>query len=303
MNGINYSALLGNTTTGFFQNKANEVKDDKVFNGRVSNSKKDKSSSRGLSNADSDTLELGQNREVKAGYDRPRRISRNTTDQTENADRFKKLDENGIQEGIELSDEAKSLLSELRKKYGNMDIAVAVWSTDEEQDYYASKATKEYSVLINPEALEEMARDEEVRAKYESVLSGAGEQFDTLKEELGEDIDKVKGFSITIDKDGNVKYAIGLLKDMEADSAKRAKTEKERLEKKRAERKEEQEKAEKELMEKRIESSKEASKQVSEGVSGDYEKIEASSLEELIKAVKERLYPESVSVGVAEDNE
>ena len=38
-------------------------------------------------------------------------------------------------------------------------------SSDEEQDYYASKCTKDYSVLISPEALEQMAADESVREK------------------------------------------------------------------------------------------------------------------------------------------
>ena len=93
-------------------------------------------------------------------------------------------------------------------KYDNMDIAVAEWSSDEEQDYYASMATKEYSVLINPELLEKMAADESVREQYESVLSGAGEKFDTLQEELGEDADKIKSFRISIDQDGNVSYAV-----------------------------------------------------------------------------------------------
>lgn len=161
---------------------------------------------------------------MKAGYSKPKK--------TESSE-YKPLNADGIQEGVELSDAAKSLLAELREKYGNMDISVAEWSTDEEQDYYAEQSNKDYSVLINPELLEKMATDPAAREKYEKVLSGAGDELDTLKEELGEDAEKIKGFSITMDKDGNVSYAVKLLKDLEANS----KAQKERISERRAERK------------------------------------------------------------------
>lgn len=230
MNGINYGSLLNNT--GIFSNQTN--KDEAAFTGTVTGvnrkapTKKTDVDNR-QSNMDRDTYEYsGQTREVKAGYSRPKR--------TESSE-YKALDSNGIQEGVQLSDAAKDLLSELREKYGNMDIAVAEWSTDEEQDYYASLSDKDYSVLINPELLEKMATDPAAREKYESILSGAGEKFDTIKEELGEDADKIESFSITLDKDGNVSYAVKLLKDMQESSSKADKKQQERLEEKRAERK------------------------------------------------------------------
>ena len=200
---------------------------------------------------------------MNAGYSRPKK-----TESTE----YKPLDANGIQEGIELSDAAKNLLTELREKYGNMDISVAEWSTDEEQDYYAEKSDKEYSVLINPELLDKMATFPAAREKYEKVLGGAGDLFDTLKEELGEDADKIKGFSITMDKDGNVSYAVKLLKDMEANS----KAQKERISERRAERKKEEEQRQERVVQKKIET----------------EKVEASSIEELVAAIKKKLHPE-----------
>ncbi len=155
-----------------------------------------------------------------------------------------------------------------------MEISVAVWSSDEEQDYYASLTDKEYSVLINPELLEEMAADESVREQYESILDNAGTTMDTITEELGEDADKIKSVSITIDADGNVSYAVQLLKDM-AEQAKNSKKtssadeQKERIEKRREEKKEQEERR-KELAS---------------------ERIEAGSIDELIAAIKERLYP------------
>ena len=271
MNGINYSSLLNNT--GLFANQTN--KDESALAGNITGvnrrtqSRKAAADSR-QTNADKDTYEYsGQTRDVKAGYGRPQR--------TESSG-YKALDANGVQEGIELSDAAKNLLQELREKYGDMEFSVAQWSTDEEQDYYAGLTDKAYSVLINPELLEKMATDPAAREEYEAIISGAGDKFDTVKEELGEDAEKVKGFSVTMDKDGNVSYAVKLLKDMEESSRVDKKTEQERIEEKRADRK----KAEKERQEKVVQKKQES------------EKVEASSIEELIKAIKAKLHPEEV---------
>lgn len=269
MNGINYSSLLNNT--GLFANQTN--KDEAAFAGNVTGANRRAQNRRSTAdsrqtNADKDTYEYtGETRDVKAGYGRPKR--------TESSE-YKPLDANGVQEGIELSDAAKNLLAELREKYGDMEFAVAHWSSDEEQDYYAGLTDKTYSVLINPELLEKMATDPAAREEYEAIISGAGDKFDTVKEELGEDAEKVKGFSIMMDKDGNVSYAVKLLKDMEESSRVDKKTEQERIEEKRAEKK----KAEKERQEKVVQKKQET------------EKIEASSIEELIKAIKAKLHPE-----------
>ncbi len=272
MNGINYNSLLNNT--GLFANQTN--KDEAAFTGNITGAnrraqnKKSAADSR-QTNTDRDTYEYsGQAREVKAGYSKPK-----PTESTG----YKALDANGVQEGIELSDAAKNLLAELREKYGDMDFAVAQWSTDEEQDYYASLSDKSYSVLINPELLEKMATDPAAREEYEAIISGAGDKFDTLKEELGEDVDKIKGFSITMDKDGSVSYAVKLLKDMEEGNRVDKKTEQERIQEKRAEKK----KAEKERQEKVVQKKQET------------EKVEASSIEELIKKIKEKLHPEETA--------
>lgn len=274
MNGINYSSILNNT--GLFSNQMN--KDETAFTGNVAGvnannvnrraqNRKAKADNR-QANADKDTYEYsGQTRDVKAGYSRPKAAE---------SSGYKALDANGVQEGIELSDAAKNLLAELREKYGDMEFSVASWSTDEEQDHYASLTDKAYSVLINPELLEKMATDPAAREEYEAIISGAGDKFDTLKEELGEDAEKVKGFSVTMDKDGKVSYAVKLLKDMEEGSRVDRKTEQERLEEKRAEKK----KAEKERQEKVVEKRQET------------EKVEASSIEELIEKIKEKLHPE-----------
>lgn len=263
MNGINYSSLLGNT--GLFSNQAKSVQEDVQYK---TNAKAGKENSKTAKNADYDTVEIsGQSRVQKAGYERPMNV------QQKKEEKYKALDANGVQEGIELSDEALDLLKELRKKYGNMEISVAKWSSDEEQDYYAKDCKKDYSVLIDPELLEKMATDESVRAEYEAVLDGADEKSKELEEALGDDADKIKGFTISIDANGKVSYAVQLLKDFEERNAKRTehsgKTAEERreekLEEKRAKRREE----EKERL----------------------EKITADSMDELIEKIKNKLYP------------
>lgn len=266
MNGINYSSLLSNTS--LFSNQTKSVQEDtKYKSGTVS----DKTTGNANENVDHDTVEInGQSRQLqKAGYDRPKRV------QQKPEESYKALDANGIQEGIELSDAAMDLLKELREKYGNMEISVAKWSTDEEQDYYARNCQKDYSVLINPELLEKMAADESVRAEYESVLDQADDNSAALEEALGEDADKIKNFSITIDANGKVSYAVQLIKDFEERNAKRAENaskksvediREERLEEKRAKRREE----EKERL----------------------ERISADSIEELAEKIKNTLYPE-----------
>ena len=261
MNGINYNALTGNS--GLYSNQSGSIMDEAVKNAAAANSRtaEAKTDNR-QANADKDTYEHGT-QTVRAGYSRPDYSATKT-----NSNKYKALDANGIQEGITLSDKAKKVLEELRKKFGNnMDISVAEWSTDEEQDYYASLSSKEYSVLINPELLEKMADDDELKAKYMDIIGGADDKYEELKSQLGEDADLVKGFSITIDADGEVSYAVKLMKDMvESNKAKQEKAYEERVE----ERREERRKAEKER----------------------YERFEADSIEELVKALKERLHPE-----------
>lgn len=107
---------------------------------------------------------------------------------------------------VKLSEKAQKLLEELQKTYGNMDFIVADYESEEEAQYYLSRGTKEYSVLIDPETLEEMASDSETKEKYLSILSGATTDLDSIKEKLQEEGTDVKNIGITIDKDGNVSY-------------------------------------------------------------------------------------------------
>lgn len=107
---------------------------------------------------------------------------------------------------VKLSERAQKLLEELQRTYGNMDFIVADYESEEEAQYYLSRGTKEYSVLIDPETLEEMAANSETKEKYLSILSDATTDLDSIKEKLQEEGTDVKNIGITIDKDGNVSY-------------------------------------------------------------------------------------------------
>ena len=262
MNGINYSSLLSNTN--IFSGQTKSVQDETKYK---TGSLKEKESGT-VENSDRDTVEInGQSRVQKAGYDKPKYV------QQRPAQKYKALDANGVQEGIKLSDAAMDLLKELREKYGNMEISVAKWSTDEEQDYYARGCKKDYSVLIDPELLEKMAADESVRAEYEAVLEQAGDKSAELKEALGEDADKIKSFSISMDANGKISYAVQLIKDFEERNAKRA---------------ESAEKSAEEIREERLEERR-AKKREDE--KERLERMTADSMDELIEKIKNKFYP------------
>lgn len=116
----------------------------------------------------------------------------------------KKTDKNTPQ----LSDKAKALLQDLKKQYGNMDFFVAEYETEEEAASYLSRGSKDYSVLIDPEELERMAEDEDVKNQNLALLDEAVGKLDDIKEELKETgkEDEVVTLGISIGKDGKVSY-------------------------------------------------------------------------------------------------
>ena len=139
---------------------------------------------------------------------------------------------------VQLSTAAKKLLEQLKSMYTNMDFMVADYETEEEAQEYLSRGTKEYSVLIDPETLEEMAADEDIKNKYLGVLEDATAKFSDLQDKLGEDGDEVVRLGVSIDRNGNVSYFAELEKMGEAqrERIEKAKEEKqqEKAEEKRA---------------------------------------------------------------------
>lgn len=132
---------------------------------------------------------------------------------------------------VRLSSRAKKLLEELQKRYKNMDFMVADYETEEEAASYLNRGTKEYSVLIDPETLEAMAADADVKEKYIGKLEEATKSLTDMKEQLGEEGNDVTRLGISIDKDGSVSYF--------AELEKMGEKQRERIEKAREDKKEE----------------------------------------------------------------
>ncbi|MCH5251601.1 MAG: hypothetical protein J1F22_01390 [Lachnospiraceae bacterium] len=132
----------------------------------------------------------------------------NTVKKNEKNDKTQKTktDETKKKKQVELSDKAKALLQELQKKYGNMDFIIANYETEEEAASYLSRGTKEFTVLIEPELLEEMAADDSVKEKYLGIIDGATQNLQDMKQKLGEEGKDITRLGITIDKDGTVSY-------------------------------------------------------------------------------------------------
>lgn len=199
---------------------------------------------------------------------------------------------NEVSSDIKLSKAAQNLLKELKEKYGDIDFFVAEFSTDEEAQAYHRQSTKKYSCVIDPKTLEEMAADQSVKEKYTGIIDDATNQFEKLKEDLGDDAKEITRMGVNVDKDGVVSYFAEIKNQtvrmqqgaMEDAKARRAanKEQTEKLDKKRAEAKKEKQKAEQAKEEKAVREAKGA-----DGKTGGLTKITASSMEELLAKLKE----------------
>lgn len=188
------------------------------------------------------------------------------TDKTGKTDKTEKKEST-----VQLSDKAKALLEELKKKYSNMDFIVADYETDEEASAYLSKGTKEFSVLMDPETLEEMAADEDAKAKYTGILEDAVGNLKDMREQLGDKNNEVAHLGVNIGKDGNVSYF--------ADMEKISDRQREFIERTREGKKEEKAEQAKKTQEKALEE-----KVISEKTKRT--RVEAGSVEELLEKIK-----------------
>ncbi len=199
------------------------------------------------------------------------RSSAQGTSRTNRTQQDKTADKVGQNE-LNLSDEAKDLLQELKEKYRNMDFMVAHFSSDEEAQSYLSRGTKDYSVLIDPETLEAMAADEETKEKYINMIDEATTKLDDVKEELSEEAEEsgseIKSIGITLGDDGTVSY----FAELEKAGAKKAE------EKKADEKKAAQEKAKERLKAGYGESLTNTEKKTT--------MVSASSIEELLEKIR-----------------
>ena len=183
---------------------------------------------------------------------------------------------------VQLSDKARELLEELKKKYTNMDFMVADYETDEEAQSILSRGTKQYSVLIDPDTLEEMAANEEVKEEYVSIIDGATAKMQEIKDQLGEDGETVTHIGFTVGNDGTVNYFAELEK-MSEQQRERIEAAKEE---KKAQQKEKAEKAEKKEEQEKLEEAKEKNDKVSIHGAAKRTTVKAASIEELIEKIK-----------------
>ena len=179
-------------------------------------------------------------------------------------DETKKTNSNSVQ----LSDKAKALLQELKKTYNNADIYVAEYETDEEAAEYLSRGSKDFSVLIDPEELERMAADDEVKKKNLNLLDESLGKLSEMKEELKETgrEDEVVTLGVNMGKDGQVSYFAELEKSGERT---------------------------KEFVDKMLEDKKEANAEKADKVQDKYNfehskraTVSANSVEELLEQIK-----------------
>ena len=120
----------------------------------------------------------------------------NKTGSAQNAGKTKKTGAN------ELSDAAKALLKDLQKQYKDMDFIVAKYGSSEEASSYLAKSTKEFGVLLDPDELEEMANDSEVRKQYTDQLDEAVEQLKDMKDKVQLEEGDVLHLGVAIDPYG-----------------------------------------------------------------------------------------------------
>lgn len=157
----------------------------------------------------------------------------NRTDQSDRANKSSKTDN---PKQTQLSDKAKALLEELKAKYGDTDFFIAGYGSKGEADRYLSQGAKAFSVLIDPEDLEAMANDEDLKNQTLSLLDEARENLINSQNQMEENGDtKVKKMGVTISTDGTVSYF--------AELEKMSQKQKERIEKVKETKAEEKKKA------------------------------------------------------------
>lgn len=192
-----------------------------------------------------------------------------------------------------LSDKAKEYLKALQDKYSNMDFFIADPDSDGQAQQIMSRGTKEFSVLIDSETLEQMAADEEIAGQYEDLIGESAAQLTQMKQEFQDQGLNIKAVGMEIDAEGNTTYYSIIdnslsyyEKELERQQKKKeARTE----EKEQEERKEEYREQRKEEIAEQEEKNKEY---IEKQLKGQYSMISAGTIEEL----KNKLHQEEDKV-------
>lgn len=172
-----------------------------------------------------------------------------------------------------LSETASSYYEELKSKYSDVEfVLVDKEHLDTAKEYTSSLVTdKSMIVLISEDEVEQMATDGTIRAKNEKLIEDAKTQMPNLMKQLKESGAEVKSFGIEFNKDGTASYFAVVDKSLAA--------QKERIENN--------------LAEKRVEKKEDAKESVPEKHVRRKENlttVTASSMEDLIKKIKDVMY-------------
>lgn len=183
----------------------------------------------------------------------------------------------------ELSEKAQKYYEELKKKFSNMDFILVSSDMKEAAKAQAGKYANPHKmvVLIDEEKIEKMAEDENFRKQYENVIKSAGIKLPQLKKSLGSSGANVKSFGLLFNDGGNASFFAVVDKSL---AAQRVRI-KENAEKKAKEKKETAKKEAKEAVEEKL-----AQKHAENMENADTVTVTASSIEELMRKIKDVLY-------------
>lgn len=223
-----------------------------------------------------------------AAYDRTAQNTKTSKETQSSAVKKSKVTNGRTIGEPELSEKAQKYYDQLRKKYGNMDFILV--SSDMKQQAQANAGRfanpNRMVVLIDEEKIERMAEDEDFRKQYEGIISSAANKLPQFAQSLGSNASSVKGYGMQVDSTGNTSFFAVIDKSLAA--------QKERIEKnaaKKAEAKKEDKKAaEKKRAEDKRAQKAEDQKKAEMKEDDNTIKVEASSMEELIRKINDTIF-------------
>ncbi len=189
----------------------------------------------------------------------------------------------------ELSEKGKEYYSSLVKKYGHLNFVLV--SSDKKQEAEMMKGSFASSdgmtVLIDTDKIEQMARDDSYRTKYESILNNAQSSLSKMQNQLSQSGASVKAFGMTV-KDGRASFFAVMDKSMSSmrDKAARKRAEKAEAKKEEAQKAEKANKADK--ANKKDKTGRYGRAEGEERLENqDTETVTADSMEELLRKVQD----------------
>ena len=176
-----------------------------------------------------------------------------------------------------LSETASSYYEELKTKHNDVEfVLVSNDKTDVAKEYTSNLiSNKSMIVLISEDEVEQMAVDESVRTQNEQLITDAKAKMPDLLEQLKKSCTEVKSFGMEFNDDGTASYFAVVDKSMTA--------QKERIENNLSEKRAEKKADAKEAVAERLEGRRAGRKE-------DLTTITASSMDELIKKIKDTMY-------------